>query len=748
MKIERRDLLAAAAALAPGALLALAAVLAAALLAATLDAPERESLAVLLAPRVALLPMLWLALAIGLGVLAHRAWQRWAAGPARLAERLQALVAADTAGPRLIESEPDAPAGLRALTEVANQLLQQRAALRADIDAQVRRASREIEQERSRLAALMSELTQSVVVCNLDGRVLLYNRRAQAQFRALAEPAATTPAATGLAPIGIGRSIYAVLDRQVVAHALERLRQRLAAGAAQPSAQFVTDTRGGQLLRVQIAPVRAVAADPTGADAAAIASGPGLGGFVLMLDNITRDFADEQARDQLLHGLTEGSRASLGNLLAAVEMLDVVDGDGGAAIDAEADAATRARFRRIVRDEAHAMSQRLADTAGLAARMQRSRWPLEDMLGSDLAAAAARRIESLYGCPVECGEVDAAIWLRVDSYALLQALAGLAGRLVLEYEVRRLRLRLRPAGPRAHLDLVWIGTPMSTETAVSWETEPVSVGGEASRLTLREVVERHNGEFWFERERVRHEAFFRFLLPLAEAAPEAAAPGAEDSRPEFYDFDLFQAAPASAEWADRRLADLSYTVFDTETTGLDPSGGDEILQIGATRIVGGKLRRSEGYEQLVNPGRDIPAASIPIHGIVPERVAGQPKIGPVLQAFHAYAADTVLVAHNAAFDMRFLQLKEAATGLRFEQPVLDTLLLSAWLHPQQESHALEAIAARLGVPVAGRHTALGDAVVTAEVFLRLLPLLAERGIETLGQAREASQSTWHARLTY
>ncbi len=98
--------------------------------------------------------------------------------------------------------------------------------------------------------------------------------------------------------------------------------------------------------------------------------------------------------------------------------------------------------------------------------------------------------------------------------------------------------------------------------------------------------------------------------------------------------------------------------------------------------------------------------------------------------------------------MRFLQLKEQPTGLVFDHPVLDTLLLSAVVHPGQDTHRLEAIAERFGVTVIGRHTALGDAIVTAEIFVRLLPLLAEKGIHTLGQARAAAQQTYYARIKY
>jgi DNA polymerase-3 subunit epsilon len=129
-------------------------------------------------------------------------------------------------------------------------------------------------------------------------------------------------------------------------------------------------------------------------------------------------------------------------------------------------------------------------------------------------------------------------------------------------------------------------------------------------------------------------------------------------------------------------------------------------------------------------------------------LADQPPVESVLPRFFAFVEDSVLVAHNAAFDMRFLQLQEEHTGIAFTQPVLDTLLLSQVIHPHQEQHTLEAIAGRLGVDVVGRHTALGDAIVTGEVFLKMIPLLEEKGICTLKDAQEAAESTLYARIRY
>ncbi|MBV5297868.1 MAG: DNA polymerase III subunit epsilon [Rhodoferax sp.] len=694
------------------------------LIAATLERRQFDLLAEHLMPSLTLVGLTWALGLVPIAATLRWLFRRFATAPARLLEQTRVLLAAPAAAPLNHQGSTET----QALAEAIFELASQRDALREDVAAKITEASLSVQQEKNRLAALMSELTQSVVVCNLDGRIILYNNRARLQFKTMSQ----APTLSGGAELlGIGRSIYAVFERQLVAHALESIQQRISRGAGSPSAQFVTTTQTGQLLKVQMAPVRSV-------DAAA---GPvEISGFVLMLDNVTRAFEEEYLRDQLLHGLTEGSRSSLASIQAAVEMLAFPD----------LDAPMRERFLAVVREEVTSMSGRIATMTQQATEGLKARWPLEEMLGADVLLATQRRIEARNKRPVTLENLDASIWLKVDSFSLTQALDYLAMRLVDEFDVRFFRLRLQVSGVRAQLDLIWTGQVMSTETVMSWEMDPIRFGAESTPLTVRDVVERHGGEMWFERERVRHEAFFRFLLPLASMQEqlEATLLLQNESRPEYYDFDLFQSSDQTSALDDRLLSELIYTVFDTETTGLNPSQGDEIIQLGAARIVNGKLLRQESFEQLVNPGRLIPAATIPIHGITQDMVEGKPDITEVLPAFYAFAQDTVLVAHNAAFDMKFLQLQEIHTDLVFNHPVLDTLLLSAVVHPNQESHGLETIAERFNIAVLGRHTALGDAMVTAEVLLRLIPLLQAMGIKTLRQAREASQKTYYARLKY
>ena len=657
-----------------------------------------------------------------LGVLVlHRLFKHYVEGLLRMAETLRLMRNAN----RDFRVTPEGPPEVQQLANAANDLAAQRDALMADVEAQIARAKASVEEEKNRLAALMSELAQAVVVCNLDGRILLYNNRARLQFKALSQGPTTV---SGGALIGLGRSIFSILEKGQVEHACEVIRQRLASGKT-AMANFITTTRGAQLLRIQMVPVLS----------AGEAGDASMSGYVLSVDNITRSLEQDTRRDQILHTLTEGSRSSIASIRAAVtNLIDYPD------MEPE----LRERFLRVINDEVAKRSQAIEHTMLEFSDAMKSRWPLEDILGIDLIAAAQRRIEDKLGLPTKTEELDDALWIKADSFSLVFSLVFLAAKLQEHYEPRELRFRLLANGNLAYLDLIWAGPAMSSETFYTWELDAMQVGSETTSASLRDVIDRHGGEIWYQREKAAHRAFFRFVLPVA--TPELEHEHEErraTGRPEYYDFDLFKFDERSVD-LDRKLSELSYTVFDTETTGLEPSNGDEIIQIGAARMVNGRLLRQETFNQLVDPERPLRPEGIAIHGITEDMVMGQPTIDIVLPAFHAFCEETVLIAHNAAFDMRFLQLKEERVGVRFTQPVLDTLLLSAVVHPNQESHKLDTILERLGITIGARHNALEDALATGEVFLKLIPMLADMGIVTVRQALEASEKTYFARVKY
>jgi len=685
---------------------------------ADLQPGDRRAVAELLTPpRIGLVALFVLVLAGAVGALTF-----WLVAPGdraarRIAEGIR-LVAHANPAHRLPFT---GPAEWQAVARAANELAGERSKLLLDFEAAARDATARVEEERNRLAALISELDQSVLVCNREGRVLLYNAAAAALIGAPAKASEV---------LGLGRSVFGIIDRAVILHAVEAMERQVERDEREGT-HFVTATQDGRLLRVQAAPV-ASAADESGAERA-------LTGYVLLLADITAPAAADAKRAALFQGLVEASRAALANIRAAIENLTG---------HPDMNAARRGQFTTIIQDEAVRLSDRLHRVTAQLTEGLKVGWLLEEMRAEDLLTLARSRIERRTGLKTKLEAIDPAIWLRVDSFSLAQGLAYVAGRLQDEFRVREVRFRLGEAGGHAQLDILWRGPPMSSETAFAWQSEPFTQGGEDSPLTLAQVLERHGGEVWYQFDVATQMAYFRLLLPVAASHAGAPLRSVLPSRPEFYDFDLFSRSPATDAQDEQTLDALSFTVLDTETTGLDPAGGDEIIAIGGVRIVNGRLLQGETFDSLVDPKRSLPPASVAVHGITAEMLAGQPTIDQVLPRFHRFAEDTVLVGHNAAFDMRFLQQSEARTGVRFEQAVLDTLLLSAVVHPAHASHSLEEIATRLGVGVVGRHTALGDALVTAEIFLRLIPLLAERGISTLGEARAASQKTYYARLKY
>ena len=622
------------------------------------------------------------------------------------------------------------PRELAQLASAINGLADRYEAMRSSVDSRIAESNREVEKERNLLAALMADLTESVIVFNAAGTILLYNQRARQLF----DGAGGAEHGAGANHwIGLGRSIFGNLDRQVIAHAVEHLHAQ-PGDHTFPVAEFVTTTQGGRLLRARMTGVEATHSGERDSSA-----------FVVVLHDVQREVQLGATRERVLKSLTEGSRASLASIRAAAESILHYPA---------MEAAQQQRFLAVIHDESEKLGNRIsdaleADAGGLAAE-----WPLTPMLGRDLLHALQRALEERCGCTVTAEMEDAALWLAVDSFLLVEGLSYLMRRVrqVGATPEGSLKVRLARSGSRVKLELDWQHAPLAVDQAIALENEPITIPGQPAPLSFREIIARHRGEAWYQRNAPEPRSAFCLLLPAADDERTAISSPAKTettpSRPVFYDFDLFHQAGQSTEIDQRPLSELAYTVFDTETTGLQPLQGDEIVSIGAVRILNGRLLTGETFEQLVNPQRSVSRESAGIHGLSDAMLASQPPIAAVLPRFHRYCDSTVLVAHNAAFDMRFLQLKEPVTGLKFNHPLLDTLLLSAVVQPNHADHSLEAIAARLGINVIGRHTALGDAMVTGEIFLKLVALLREQGIVTFQQAQEASRKTSYAQIKY
>jgi len=625
------------------------------------------------------------------------------------------VIAMSNPGRRL---QPNGIPELRDLIEGVNLLAESYQELQKDVSVKIRDANVVLEEEKNTLAVLMSKLTQGVLVCNREGKILLYNQSAQA----LLEGSATQ---NGVDWLGLGRSVSSLLDGNLIVHALSHIEYRLGKGESGVMAPFVATRRGGQVLNVHLVPV--------------LDKENVLTGYILTLEDITRLTATENHQRALVQSLTEGQRSAIAGIRAAIEtMLSYPDMGEAQSL----------QFKTIIRDEVLKLSQHLDQMLAEYSQDLSVQLTLKEMLGSDLLATMQRQLRDSLGIDMEMSAPLEPLWLRVDSYAFVQGITFVTGKLLNECGAERIQLKLASQPPFASLEITWQGRFLDMETLSGWGKETLTENQQGSALTLHDTIDRHGCAVWTHADSTPGRCSVHLLLPLASGEEQPAAGGAGVSAGHSYDFSLFHQPSHAREWDTLPLSELSYTVIDTETTGLNPTAGDEIIAIGAVRIVKGRLLAGETFDCLVNPRRYIPEASVAIHGIAPQMVVDKPPIEDVLPQFHRFADDSVIVGHNVAFDMRFLELKERRTGVKFSNPVLDTLLLAAVVHPDHQQQSLESLAERFGIAVEERHSALGDAMTTARIFVALLPLLAERGIRTLKESQVASEATEYARLRY
>lgn len=606
-----------------------------------------------------------------------------------------------------IEAELDQVQGryLGDLAPAAAAISQHLNETRSALTESVQRETTRLAQEKERLEALLSDVPVGVLLCTAEHQLVFYNGQAVDLLGGAHAP-------------GLDRRVFDYLHRAPVQHAYERLLETDDPDAA--SDLLCATTADGKTLAARMRLISEGEEHRVTKRA----------GYVLTLRDVSADMRAHASREALMDELFDRIRRPAAALQSLTGVLTADDGPKGPARD---------RVREAARAEAASLSQAIHTLFERHEAMRADWWPLAMVRASDLGEAVRARAAA---AGAEVMAVTAPLMLRLEGFEMVALMGALFGHLAgapAGAGRSDLRLEISEEGAGALMALEWQGAPVSVSELEAWLDIELDVG--MAGVTGRRVIVAHATEIWPER---MGEARGRLVIPLREARRVAKRPKPVPRRV-VYDFDLL-GHERDAEVAAKALEKLTYVVFDTETTGLLPSEGDEICQIAAVRIVNGRRVDTEVFDTLVNPHRRIPEVSTSVHGISDAMVADAPDIVEVGRKFHKFAEGAVLVAHNAPFDMEFLRRKEGAIGLNFDNPVLDTVLLSAVVFGQSEVHSLDALTHRLGItiPEEARHTAIGDTVATADAFLKLLPALKARGLMTFGDV--VTEVRKHGRL--
>jgi len=620
---------------------------------------------------------------------------------------LKAVTHADAAG----EIKAGTARYLGFLEPAAREITASLRETRREVDRTIAAATAESEAQKQYLATILRDLQQGVVICNRRHEVLLYNQRALEILHVAGD-------------IGLGRSFFAVVTDQPFRHALTRLENRFRSGrhVDHPdglSALVIAATRSGNYTLKGRVSLTLGKAGPDEDEAPM--------GYVVIFEDVTDELAAGIWRDRLLHDVTSDMRQRIANLAMVGDLLTLEE-----AIDAEEKAAART----TIQEDGRVLAERLDRLDQISSDLLSSAWPMTQVHAETLLALIRERRSEGRDLRIDTRGDD--VWLHCDSAAIVEFVDRLLNRIAVFAKPRTFELHLTACERRADLDLVWEGESVPVRALETWLDERLDEG--LGSMTGTDVLSRHKTEIWCE---PAGRGRWRLRLPLVTVAFDTARGPAGvrlEARPEFYDFDLFARIERDSV-AETPLRDLTYVVFDTETTGLEPSKGDQMVQIAGVRIVNGRLLRGELFESLIHPGRAIPRLSSEVHGITDAMVANADPVTTVLQRFHRFVGDAVLVAHNAAFDMKFLTLQQREAGVDFGNPVLDTVLLAAAVFGADESLTLDSLAERFAIKIAAeeRHTALGDSLATGLTFLKLIDLLQAGGVTTLREAIEISE---------
>jgi DNA polymerase-3 subunit epsilon len=554
----------------------------------------------------------------------------------------------------------------------------------------------------ARIESILREIGEAVVACDPEGRIILYNAAAEKLFH-------------GSGELVLGHSLYEICGRAPLEYTIRLLLQRQAQRKSYPEAResrFVCTTlQDARLLLCSMSLIAGRKSRPSF--------------FILTFEEATLRLNGARRESRLLERAISEFRGPLANLCAAAENLRA---------HPEMDQEMRRDFERVMLRESDALKLHFEVLVRDAGALPSASWPLNDIYSADLIQWVSRGLSADSGLRVTMTGVP--LWLHADIYPLTKILIILLLKLEETLQITEVDMEALLGDKRVYIDIVWEGEPVAAGTISSWLQIPLP--DPVVDMTVGEVLDRHGSEIWSQRHRRTGYSLLRIPTPISSRQWEEPVERVRE-QPIYYDFSLLDRTMELGDLADRSLSSLTYVVFDTETTGLSPEAGDEIISISAVRIVDRRILSGDIFTCLVQPHRPLGANTLAAYGLTAESFYNRPRIGEALRQFRSFVGDSVLVGHNAAFDMKFIRHLEHSTGVAFNNPLLDTLLLSSIVAEDMSEHTLSGIGKKLGIETRGRFTATGDTLATAQIFLALLDPLQEKGVRTLSEAIAASE---------
>ncbi|MEM7377212.1 MAG: hypothetical protein AAF460_06850, partial [Pseudomonadota bacterium] len=585
-----------------------------------------------------------------------------------------------------LDLDEEAPPETRELVNTASEMLIRSQQRQDELNSNLASATSVSTRDRTRFTTMIGELAQGVMVCDVHGKLLLFNSRAR---DLLGEESNQ---------VELGGSIFQLFDQELIKHGLSILRHRLNAGELHARAVLNASSHEGTLVRVQMAPV------VEGAEHAA-SPAEAITGFILTLDDVTLQHSISTRRDLLLQSLTRETRNMLTRLRTGLDSLSRT-------VESRQHSGLVKALGRDVRRHCEHLERLSFQQSDLLEQT----WPLEPILASDLLTAINQRLGREHNTELPLSAVlPAETWVRADGFAMVQGFSAVVQTLARDYESHVTSLSARADKGLLMLSLHWGDGTLRQEDFRALAMASARRGNEASSASLLELLQRHSGRAWLEESRTGQN--LRVALPLCEPPVLGSNRGDQGA----YDFgDRIEAGSI-------RVPEPPLATQVCTAVGLlalpSPSGEktDGQMSLAAVRLVDGSIQstaRTEFETQWLNS---------------PDDEAG----GPDPLALARFSEGTVVALHDA--ERTLSKLGHVQREVLESANIADTASMARLAMPMADGFSLYLIAEQLGIEPR-LDSAESIARTTGKVYLRLAKALEKRGIRSYGQLTHATRA--------